>query len=319
MATIASKVAEITGKANPTDFPNPFPDRYHPNLKYFRLFLLDLLFISNHAKNGDHIIYASVTDPNGKILNPETKYIRKLAEMFPDCTFDVWTMDDEFYPKSENIKKYAKTLDEGTNEFADIPNKLLIINNIFTDTETISDQIVSDQMIKQSDLCKIVNAKSSFLIFVLPKSGGTFDYYDGEKYLQPYSRSIFPEKNASRLVTSDYDKMTSYDILDYNKKMEYHNEIYKSRPVLDRKWDTFIKRYRIHHRWNNILTLYICKRYLNIKDKIDNNSTVNDEESLELFGELSKIFNVKKSLYNIRGRLTASNPTGKMTKQKNRK
>ena len=120
------------------------------HLGQLKLFFLELLFLSMWAKDGNKVLYVGAA--NGY-------HIGKLAELFPNLTFDLWDPCKFEIKETSNIKifNYFFTNDDA-KKYTIMGNNILFMCDIRTLTigkfEKIKDTLGVDNIVSEDILCK---------------------------------------------------------------------------------------------------------------------------------------------------------------------
>ena len=250
-----------------------------------RLFFIDLLFLTKYAKTGDKIVYIGCSN----IL-----YLCILSNMFPDCTFDIWTMAGvEMNPEINMIVNKRIFTDKDASDYKSNSSNILFVSN----SCDFSDYEIGINMSKQRDWCKIINPKIALLKFrpdiPITSSKSSFEYLTGTLYLQPYSTF---SSTDTVLSTSDYESTKEYDITEYNEKLTYHNIFNRKGYAPETRWTPLMREAKIDNKWDNVYALYITYMYLNLTrefpEEIDSTHSMVIDEFLNIVNEISDIDNV---------------------------
>lgn len=255
------------------------------HLGQLKLLFSEILFMTKYAKPNNKILYVGAA---------EGYHIAKLADMFPHNIFDLWDPSPFKVDKRNNITIYNKffTNKEAT-KYKDAGNNILFICDIRTleigDYKKVHDlkkmdEIVIDDMNMQMGWLKIINPIYAYLKYRVPYVVPTMEYLTGTIYLQPYS----PFSTETRLLTSNYTKMKTYNNQDNEEKMAYFNAKIRS-DVKYKKWEDIMYEYKIKNNWDNNYAFYILDYYLR---------TINNESSKKEVADLfMDIINFHKKKY----------------------
>lgn len=200
-----------------------------------KLCLSEILFLHNHSKDGDLVIYAGAA--SGRHFPFILKYFPKLRYILIDpAPFDK-TLIKIAKKETEMIKLENKFF---TDELATTIRKnyegdILFISDIRL--EPNEKDIIKD-MHAQERWHKILQPRYSMLKFRLPWGFGKFKYFDGQVQLQQYPPQTSTE---TRLIVEKNPKMRDWDTKQYEDQMFYHNTVARVRLYKIPKYEKIIK------------------------------------------------------------------------------
>ena len=247
--------------------------QYH--LGQLKLLISEIMFLTKKSKHVNKVVYVGAA---------EGYHIAKLADMFPNLTFDLWDPGRFTVESRKNINIFNKFF---TNKEA-ITYKnqdILFISDIrtldiakFRKEKRIDkiDQLIENDNDMQLKWIQIINPKYAFLKFRPPYKPGKTKYLRGTIYLQCYS----PMSTETRLMTNNYIDLTEYDNIEFDEKMAYFNCFMRNNMV-DAKCNHIMEKYNIKKIWDNIYAFYVLSLYL---DKLHNIKL--DDEVAKLFNEI---------------------------------
>jgi hypothetical protein len=259
------------------------------HLGQLKLFFMELLFLTKYAKKGYTILYVGAADGY---------HITKLAEIFNECTFDLWDPRKFDVRNLPNINIFEKffTDDEALN-YINTKEKILFMCDMRnmsigyaknTNDMYYMDKITDDDMHLQLKWCQLINPECAFLKFRLPYEMPKASYLRGTIILQPYTKI----STECRLITSDYINMETYDTTIFNEKIAYHNAYNRCLPKMNNvdysEWTQIINKYNLYNCWDTILALRITYNYLKECKSIESK-----EKTGDLFMEII-MFHVEK-------------------------
>lgn len=220
-----------------------------------KMLLVTLIFLIKVVKKNEKV---SIVYPG----SAQGDNILILCNMFPNTE---WYLID---PNKFNSKLYNhKQIKEIKNElFTDdlakyyaekLKNtKLLFISDIRLSPD--DESVVRDQEMNKK-WYTILNPEYAYLKFRTPYIGTTYDYLDGEIYLQPYAPIASTE---SRLLIKKNTKNKQYNIKEYNGQLFYFNRIL--RPSY---YKSIIKKHEyLDNCWDCVYFSYLIKTYLSVFD-----------------------------------------------------
>jgi hypothetical protein len=246
-----------------------------------KLFLTEMLFLSKKA------------DPKNKSLKllyvgaANGYHIAKLADYFPDITFDLWDASEFEVARRPNIRIFNKFFtDEDALKYKKEADNLLFNSDIrnleigkYKTQENIkeNDKIILKDLEKQVKWIQIIRPISSCIKFRLPFEIEKTKTLTGKIYLQPFG----PLGTEMRLITNDYDTKVEYDNKEVDEKLAYFNFYIRLAPNKNIRWKKIMDKYRIRNTWDNCVGLYIVQLYLK---KIKNIES--DEETGKVYMEI---------------------------------
>lgn len=229
------------------------------HLGQLKLFFCELFFLSCHAKEKDKVLYVGAAGGY---------HITKLADLFPELSFDLWDPREFETEARPNIRIYNKFF---TNDDAyvyknssdrilfmcDIRNMRISQHKRNSDIGKM-DQLVEDDMSMQLKWCQIIQPHYAYLKFRLAYEIAKTDYLSGVIYLQPYFRL----STETRLMTNDYETIIEYDNVVYERRMAYFNGHVRCASLSYKEYMDVMKQYKLVNNWDNSLALHICDCYL---------------------------------------------------------
>lgn len=255
------------------------------HLGQLKLFFTELLFLTFYAKPGCHILYVGAA---------EGYHTSKLADMFPDCQFDLWDPREFETEPRTNIKIYQQYFTDDTAQtYRNLSQPLLFMCDLRNlgigrakTNKNISkmDEITDDDMAMQARWCKIFKPFAAYLKFRLPYEVAYSEYLTGTIYLQPYTKI----STESRLLTCDYESVKIYDNNLFNEKMAYHNAYNRCLTKEYPTWQHIMYKYNLYSCWDTAYALRITHNYLKYQKNI-----ISKKETGRLFMEIIS-FHIKK-------------------------
>ena len=209
------------------------------HLGQHKLFLTMLYFMVHYGHLSDTVVYP------GAGSGGFNSFI--ISKMFPTHRFVLY--DPEKFDKRlfscSNIEIHQTLFtDEDVEEWRG--KDILFISDIRNpevgNTENdvaMNEQIVSEDMMLQSEWVRQIRPAMSMLKFRLPWSEGSTRYWDGKIMVQPYA----PLKSTeTRLITPGLQER-EYDNMDYEERLAWHNQVrrnqrvYPTLPNVQPLWD----------------------------------------------------------------------------------
>ena len=234
-----------------------------------KMFFTELMFLNKYAKKGDTIICVGAAPGF---------HTGKLAELFPDCLFDLW--DEESYniiPRdninmnyslftNKQAEKYKKST-KGYLLMCDLSGPYMEDDIVEYKKRTIDgvDIIVSEYMYSQFKWCRTLQPRAAFLKFQLSHRDLPTHYFGGTIHLQPFSPLI----NETRLLVTDYDKLVEYDPSAYDKKISYHNGYNRCKTYQSNPWTIFLNKHNLFPGWDTIISLGILLKYVEKTNRLN--------------------------------------------------
>lgn len=240
-----------------------------------KLLFSELLFLAKHAKEGDVIIYIGAAPGY---------HINKLVEMFPKCHFELWDPRASQVKPTNNVKIYQeKFTDTTAKQYVNTGKEYLLLCDIrnleigeHKSNIKEMDKIVMEDMSLQKEWCRMINPRKAYLKFRVPYGIKTIEYLSGTLYLQPFA----PLSTETRLSTSDYDTLVTYDAVKIDRRMAYHNIKNRCHSINSPAWCQLIKERRLLPLWDVIFALYICQMYVT---RIRGDTKKTRKKSMKLF------------------------------------
>lgn len=257
------------------------------HLGQLKLFFSELLFLTMYAKPGYKILYIGAAPGY---------HTTKLADLFPECQFDLWDprqFDTESRP---NIKIYQDFFtDVSASSYAISNEQILLMCDLRTmkigqykkhnDIEKMDD-LVDDDMQMQARWCATIKPIQAYLKFRLPYEIPQIKYLTGTIYLQPYTKV----STEARLSTNDYTTKIIYDTKEFEEKLAYHNAYNRCqfKQSQSQTWSKIMDQYNLYNNWDNTFALRITHIYLK---KIKGISS--KKETVKLFLDIVK-YHIKR-------------------------
>lgn len=229
----------------------------------------------------------------------EGYHIKKLAELFPNMSFELYDACKFSITETKNIKIYNRYFtDDDAHNYKTSKQNILFISDIRNHpTKNVKDvgidsdveKNVINDMEMQKKWIRIIKPVASSLKFRLPyEFEKSYRYLDGYRMLQPYA----PFSTEVRLFTvyrnnkTDHckcmrviDKDVIYDCIDFDEKMAYFNS--QIRKMNFHRWKEQFMIGHIVNNWDNTMTFYILQEYL--KKSCD---IIDDDMVSQLFFEI---------------------------------
>jgi cap2 methyltransferase len=224
-----------------------------------KLMLSELQFMTMYAQPGCLVIYIGAGPGY---------HIGFLAELYPDCQFDLWdSVKFNIDNPPSNIKYYTRYFtDNDAKAYAQSDKKILVITDLRNldirqhkknnDYESM-DTLVMDDMDMQAKWCQIMDPIAASLKFRLPYEK-SYKYLDGIIYLQCFSQI----STESRLVTNNYWNYVKYDVKQFDRMLAYHNAKNRCVKLDSSKWEKILTKHKLHVSWDSKLAVRICMMYL---------------------------------------------------------
>ena len=270
------------------------------HLGQIKLLFSELVFLNKYAKPGFTILYIGAASGY---------HITCLADMFPDCKFDLWDPRDFEVEARKNITIYQDFFTDNSAKNYALTNveKLLLMCDLrnleIGETKkkgkiNISkmDEITDADMKLQADWCKIIRPYKAYLKFRLPYEIPIVKYLRGKIYLQPYTKV----STEARLLTDDYDSEVLYDTILFQDKLAYHNAYNRCTKIIKSPWLSIMEKNNLYPVWDTEYALWTLHKYLL------NNNINSKKKTIELYMKIidfhikqygdkySVIFNDKK-------------------------
>jgi hypothetical protein len=259
------------------------------HLGQLKLLISEILFLTKTYGKGKKVLYAGAA---------AGYHIYKLAELFPELTFDLWDPAKFDIPDHARITIYNKPFtNDVARGYTNQGGNILFISDIRSfdigrnrkDLIKI-DRIVEDDNEKQKEWVRIINPVYAFLKFRPGYNPGKTEYLGGTIYLQAYS----PLSAETRLYTNNYRDLVTYDNEEFDEKMAYFN--CKIRPNAKTvRWGDIMNKYLISDVWDNDYALHVLSYYL---DKVRGSQS--NDATAQLFQQIIDFFNIRyKDKYNV--------------------
>ena len=302
---IISKYSQLTDKMHYKKADKVCKRGKYMHLGQLKLFFTELLFLTKYASPGDKILYIGAAPGYHTWI---------LAGMFPECNFELW--DPRKFARiyrdkpRKNVILYNEMFkNSAARGYKEGSENCLLLCDIrdldVAGTKNVNDLnsfqiIVGKDMELQLEWCRIIRPKKAYLKFKLPYAGGgngTSEYLQGTIYLQPYSKI----SNETRLSTSDYDTMQSYNVLEFEEKMAHHNATTRCSPYNEDVWEDIMKKNNLRSSWDTVYALYVTFSF--VKRKY---GTGKDADLMQLaVDEYLEIIKIHKEEYILRKISTA--------------
>lgn len=236
------------------------------HLGQLKLFFAELIFLTMHSKTGDKILYVGAAPGY---------HITKLADLFPNITFDLWDPRKFETESRTNIKLFNNFFtDDSARTYVHNTERILFMCDLRTikigklkkakDIEKM-DELIDEDMNMQRRWCQIIKPTYAYLKFRLPYEIPKTKYLPGTIYLQPYTKI----STEARLMTNVYDNNILYDNIDFEEKLAYHNGYTRCNSKHYNKWKDIMLKNNLVNNWDNAFALHITHFYLK-KIKKDN-------------------------------------------------
>jgi hypothetical protein len=252
------------------------------HLGQLKLLISEIIFLTKYAKDGNKVVYIGAA---------EGYHIPKLAELFPNLSFDLWDPASFKIKETNKIHIFNKFFkDRDAENYVKEHNNILFISDIRTleiatfrkkyQIEKI-DKLILNDMNTQLKWIQIIKPIAAYLKFRLPYESGKTKYLQGTAYLQAYS----PSSTELRLSTANYTDLIDYDNKEHDEKMAYFNCCIRYSKIEYKRWSKIMDKYKIKNIWDNNMSFYVLDYYLWKKREIRD-----DEEVAKLFNDIIDFF-----------------------------
>jgi hypothetical protein len=269
---VITQFSELTGRKKYNEITEEERTKCNRHMGQIKLLFSEILFLSNFYKDEElHVVYVGAADG---------RHIGLLAKLFPKMTFDLYDSEKFMVKKSQQITIYNRYFDDDDAErYAKDHNKILFISDIRNlDIEIVKrkdptlafDDLIDEDMERQSNWIKIIKPIAASLKFHLPYVRPTYEYLTGPIYLQPFS----PISTENRLYVTDYNKTKIYDAKENDEKMTYFNTVTRCEENKDKKWKKTMKKYNLKNIWDTSYSLDILEFYLKKTNHVRDKDTV---------------------------------------------
>ena len=231
----------------------------HINVSQLKLFFSEMMFLNLYSKKGDTVVYVGAAPGF---------HMGKLADLYPDCHFELWDVRDydfiprrnisvnKFYFTDKDARKYREN-SKGYLFMCDLSDNDIVEPLKTHDIDGLSVSVDKD-MYAQFKWCRLMKPRAAFLKFKLSYRNPPTYYFGGNIILQPFSKL----NNESRIVVTDYTNLVEYNSAEYDKKMAYHNAINRCRKYSDSSWTDFLNKHNFYPGWDTIIALGIVLDYV---------------------------------------------------------
>lgn len=222
------------------------------------------------------------------------EHLYLLARMFPEYDFHLYDLQefDKRLNDANNVTLYNKYFtEEDIQRWKNENKKIFLISDIrslnYTKLQNTNAQKAEDEVWKnmnmQKDWYEEMNCYMGLFKFKLPymvgynlKKGQTREYLDGVLFRQVYQKI---NSSETRLLTRGIG-YRDWDIVRYEKKIAYHNQIVREKMVfknpIDFSNDPVYKEQGINNDYDSIVFTTILKDYLiKINQDVDMNKIKN--------------------------------------------
>lgn len=189
---------------------------YRIHIGQRKLLMNEILFMTKYGHLSDKVVYAGAA---------HGIHIPLLAQLFPKHKFDLWDPGDFKISDTNQIKIFNKYF---TDEIAATykGQKILFISDIRTGNPSMSfeefEKEVETNNQWQRNWIEIMKPSMSMLKFRIPFTiKEKYEYFSGDIYLQPWA----PVDSAETRLITDGKQMQKYDLIDYENRMYYYNNI----------------------------------------------------------------------------------------------
>lgn len=188
-----------------------------------KLFLSEVDFLDNNAKNGDVVVYIGAAP--GK-LTGKLWHIPELVKMYPKLHFELYD-PRPMNITAKNVTVFQQLVTEKVGKEIAKRNKnkrVLFISDIrtliFKDSKE-QEKNINDNNQLQLTVARFINPTISMFKFRIPFNLKSIKYPVGKIRLQVWPREGSTE---TRLWVKDLNKMATYTLNEYESKMFYHNK-----------------------------------------------------------------------------------------------
>ena len=258
-------------------------DIYKKKERYFhwgqrKLLMTEIEFYTMFAKKGSTVIY---------IGSAPGDHAGLVSEMFPELNFVVVDITPFKVDKMNSRIRLINSLmtDELAKELKKEYEDILFVSDIRRDAS--AEEMICEDLIDQGRWYDILEARAGMFKFRLLWTPGTFKYFKGIIFMQPWTSSRSFE---TRLITNTHERIP-YDNMQYMKNITYFNTIVK-RATYDEKYQITGVGYP-QGTWDTAREIDILREYVKKK-----RGKTDEKEVDVMVGAIAKLITVrfKKSM-----------------------
>ena len=249
-------------------------DGYPVHWGQLKLLITEIMFLTKDYDPDEKYIVLYIGASPGEHIN-------FLVKLFPNFHYVLYDGVKSMVKPQNNIEiKQQLFLEKDVEEYKSRAANILFISDIrnlrikYKEDQNEMDNIIETDLLLQKKILDGLRPKAAYLKFRLAYRPGTFDYYTGKIYMQPFG----PVSTETRLLVTDYDSIMTYNNAEFDEKMAYFNS--HDRLMKYNDFCGVLDALKLRNYWDTTAMCYILKLYLErVKYKSNRRDNASDYPS----------------------------------------